>query len=415
MATKSEPDRKTPEEVLRDIKKQNPNVRIYKASDEQAQLQIQRFGVREIDELCRGMLCGGYTILYGPNKAGKSTLMAKAIAQMQRDGRFVLLVDLEGRMDPDWLIAQGVDTSNLCILTGGKDFEENMNVVTAQIQEGVFDAIAIDSLSAQSPRGEIEDKKGKKKGLEDDTVALLARQLSKWFRKITPAIARLKIPVVLLSQVRAANIHAGAYLDMTGGNAPKHWGSTILQIGRASKIEATKDGKKTELGFWLKAKLKKTSLCSNEGKEVQVPLYFGIGIDDLASTVRRLLQDGVIKQGASSAVTFQEKTYRSENQLVTKARDNSELAAALQDALEGVLVPAEEVSEGDAVLPSEAVEAGAAGSLPTEGNLPDLRAKGSESVEADAEYICTIDECGQVAKTARGLKTHQTRMHGKST
>src|SRR3990172_9089160 len=99
----AKPERKSVEEVAKEIKDAIPGVRIYKGSDPEAQLQIQPFGVKEVDELCRGTLCGGYTILWGPEKGGKSTLMARAMSQMQRDKRRVLLVDLEGRMDPQWM------------------------------------------------------------------------------------------------------------------------------------------------------------------------------------------------------------------------------------------------------------------------------------------------------------------------
>src|SRR3990167_2868006 len=105
-------------DVLKDIRKQIPNVRLYKGSDPEVQVQVQSFGVPEVDTLCRGARCGGYTILYGPNKAGKSTLASRCIAQMQKDGRKVLVVDLENRIDPQWMHRQGVNLENVEILIG---------------------------------------------------------------------------------------------------------------------------------------------------------------------------------------------------------------------------------------------------------------------------------------------------------
>lgn len=391
-------DRKTPEEVLAEVRKANPNVRIFKGSSPEAQLQIQLFGIPDLDLLCRGTLCGGYTILYGPNQTGKSTLMAKKMAQMQADGRRVLLVDLEGRMDPDWMALQGVNLDDLYIQRGGLDLEEDLNVLNEQIQAGAFEGIAMDSISAKAARGEIQDKKGKSKGIEDDTVALLARQLSKWFRRITPFVGSQRIPVCLLSQVRATNIHSGAFLDMTGGNAPKHWGSTILQLGRGEKIVATIDGEKRELGYWLRVRLKKTSLCGNEGQECFLPFYFGIGIDDVAALARSAIKQGIAQLTASKTVVFGDKTHRSEVQFVRELRENEALADALMKQIALAHAPAPD--------PAEQAEA-ANPMVEVEGNVDD----GAQYREEDGQFVCTVEGCGQVTNSLRGLKIHQGRVH----
>lgn len=382
------------QEIVKAFRKQAPDVRIFKGSDPQVQIQVQPFGVREVDDLCRGIKCGGYTVLYGPNKAGKTTLVGRAIAEMQRAGRKVLVIDLENRIDPQWLALQGVDLDALDILVGGKDFEEDMDVAFALIREGIYGGMIVDSLTAKAARGELEDKAGKQKSMTDDTVALLARKLSEWFRKVTPSVGYHKIPVIILSQVRATNLHSGAFLDMTGGNAPKHWASTILKITRASKIQATKGGEKLQLGYWMRVELKKTSICANEGKMTQVPFYFGIGIDDLAAAVRAGIKDGIVQAGATARVTFQEKSYASENQLVEKAREDPELADALIVAVSGKAPTDQQGDDPE----KDADDAAAPEDKSTDG--------GSEA----GDLIC--EECGFEANTPRGKKIHVSRVHG---
>ena len=393
---------KTIEDVQKEIAKKIPGVRIYRASSPEAELKIQKFGIQSLDELCRGMLCGGYTILWGPDKSGKSTLMARAMAQMQRDGRRVLLVDLESRMDPQWLKRQGVDLDSLYIQRGGANLEANLDAVNSWVKEGVVDGVCIDSISAQAPSGEMEDKKGKEKSIKDDTVALLARKLSQWFRIFTTITVEKKVPVILLSQTRTANLHAGAYQDMTGGRAPKHWGSTTIKIVRSGKIEMTKQGEKTQLGFWLRCILDKTSLCANEGKQVLLPFYFGIGIDDVATAVRAGIQDGIITQGATSAVVYNGKSYRSENQLVQMAHSDPELASAIR---ESVASKAEDLTDpGTTEEESGDEQHGVEPVLRQEVGVPGPE---KESVLDEAKYVCTIDKCGMVCKNAAGLKAHQ--------
>jgi recombination protein RecA len=394
---------KTSDEVLAGIKKSIPNVRIFKGSDPEVQVKIEPFGIEAIDQLCLGIKCGGYTILYGPNKSGKSTLVGRAIAQMQRSGRKVLVVDLENRMDPRWLKRQGVDLEALNILVGGKDFEEDMDATFALIREGVYSGIVIDSITAKAARGELEDKAGKQKSMGDDTVALLARKLSEWFRKISPAVGFHKVPVIILSQVRATNLHQGAYQDMTGGNAPKHWASTILRITRADKITATKDGQKIELGYWMRVELKKTSLCGHEGREVQLPFYFGIGIDDLATAVRALFDLEIVQKTATNRFEFQGTSYASENQLVDKARENPKLADEIIAAVAKLTPKESTVTELDpmAELPETDEEEKA--------EAEDYTVRKND--EDEDEYVCKAKDCGQVLTSLRGLRIHQGKNH----
>jgi RecA/RadA recombinase len=385
-------EKKTPEEVLREIRKQIPGVKIHLASDPEAQLNIQSFGIPELDQLCRGMLCGGYTTLWGAEKAGKSSIMARTIAQCQADGRTPLLVDLENRADPVWLALQGIEKSRLHIIKGGQDLEACLNAVNALVREGAVDAVFIDSITSKAARGEIMDKKEKVKGLEDDTIALIPKKLSQWFRIFTTIAAERDVPAMILSQVRMANLASGAYADKSGGKALRHYGSTDIKVSRTQKIEATKGGVKRQLGYWMRAELKKTSLNSNEGQEVRLPFYFGIGIDNVASSISAAINDGIVKQGATSSVTFQDKTYRSENQLVEKCRENPELGEAIRDlvANKHAIVVTPEKEEDPMAEDPETVP------------------KAPEETDG---YVCEIEDCGQVVKTAKGLKIHQTRTH----
>ena len=316
------------QEVIGAFKKQAPNVRVFRGSDPEVQVQVQNTGIPEFDELIRGIKCGGHTLFYGPNKVGKTTMTGVCVAAMQAAGRKPLFLDMENRLDPQWWGQQGVNLDDLSILLGGEDFEEDMDAAYALIREGVYDGLIIDSITGKAARGELQDKAGKGKSFSDDTVALLARKLSEWFRKIGPTLGRMKVPSIILSQVRATNLHQGAYLDMTGGNAAKHWASTIVKMSRGQKISATKQGEKVQLGYWLKCEVKKSSISPNEGKSIQLPFYFGIGVDNIAIAVRAGISKGFIKKGAAR-VEYQGKSYASENQMVEKLRENGPLADQL--------------------------------------------------------------------------------------
>src|SRR3990170_4051956 len=275
--------------------------RIYLGSDPEVRPEFISFGIPELDKLCRGILRGGYTIFYGGEKAGKSSCMLRAIRSMQEAGLAPALFDLE----------------------------EALTIAETGVKSGLFTALAIDSITAKSARGELQDKAGKDRTLDEDTMAAMARLLSKWFRRATSSIKAKRIPVLMLAQVRTSNINSGAFLDITGGLALKHYASTVVRIGRADKISMTKSGTKKNLGFWMKAELKKTSLCVNEGQEVRIPFYFGVGIDDIAAAVRAGINTGAVINLPTKGIEFNGKKYASEPAFVERLRDSEELLAEL--------------------------------------------------------------------------------------
>ncbi len=370
--------RMTPDEIIALARKKFPGVTIHRGSDPAAQLSVQPFGIPDLDSVIRGMLCGGYTTLWGPDRAGKTTLACRAVAQAQRDGRRMLWTDLEGRFDPHWAAQQGIDLDKLWIQRGGIDLEANLDAVNSMIREKAIDGLVIDSISSRAGRQELMDKNERAKSVADDTVANIPKKLSQWFRMVTALIAPEKIPVLLLSQVRTAGIgHGQAYLDKTGGKALAHYGSTELKITRQSKIEVTKDGTKQQIGYWMRIEVKKTSLTPNEGKQILLPFYFGIGIDDIAVLVRAAISKNIAVRQATGRVSFRDTSFASEHQLVLRAREKDDLYEDLVTAVTGVSTDSEEGE--DAYVSAE----------------PE-----SQPIEPPpTEYVCTVNNCGHVAKT----------------
>jgi|SRR3990167_5586606 len=373
--------------------------RIYLGSDPEVRPEFISFGIPELDKLCRGILRGGYTIFYGGEKAGKSSCMLRAIRSMQEAGLAPALFDLEERFDPEWAKVQGVDLNNLTVIQGATDLEEALTIAETGVKSGLFTALAIDSITAKSARGELQDKAGKDRTLDEDTMAAMARLLSKWFRRATSSIKAKRIPVLMLAQVRTSNINSGAFLDITGGLALKHYASTVVRIGRADKISMTKSGTKKDLGFWMKAELKKTSLCVNEGQEVRIPFYFGVGIDDIAAAVRAGINTGAVINLPTKGIEFNGKKYASEPAFVERLRDSEELLAELLENVQD--------ASGDALD-----TLADSGHHPPSKNAPETIL---ERLEApfegvnDSEIACPA--CGRLCKSAGGLAIHQTRAH----
>ena len=67
------------------------------------------------DLITGGLPRGSITELAGPDGSGKGTLALAALAACQQDGGLALLIDADGAVDPDSLVAAGVDIERLLL------------------------------------------------------------------------------------------------------------------------------------------------------------------------------------------------------------------------------------------------------------------------------------------------------------
>jgi len=204
-------------------------------------------------------------------------------------------VDVERSYDPIWAAKLGVDTEKLIYIIC-ETAEQVMDTVIKLCREKVVDVIVLDSIQGLSPKGEQVEGKGEKpRSLEDDTMALLARKLSQFFRMATPHIADAKCALLMIGQAR---MDLGSFIKietLSGGHALMHNSRLILRCRRGQKADApfeqietdevNEKGKKIkekiQLGFDLVVHVEKSQLqgCI-EGQEIHVPFYYKEGIKD---------------------------------------------------------------------------------------------------------------------------------------
>jgi len=65
--------------------------------------------------------------------------------------------------------------------------------------------------------------------------------------------------------------------QLTGGNALMHWSSLTMHIRRAAKKHNPEEG-----GFAMNAKIDKSKIGADEGKETIIPFVFGKGFQNVA-------------------------------------------------------------------------------------------------------------------------------------
>jgi len=280
--------------VLREINKVIPNGVKYANTIEVK--ERQSFGYKCLDKLTGGgIIRGNCSVIWGSKGCGKTTIALKLIATAQKEGKIAAYLDVERSYDPIWAKTFGVDTENLVYVVC-PTAEAVMDTVIKLCKEKVVDVIVLDSVQGLSPHGEqYEGKADKEKSVQDDTMALLARKMSQFFRMATPYISDAKCALLLIGQAR---MDLGSFIKMetlSGGHALMHNSRLILRIRRGQGADAPvikkETGKLTEkgkpemksvpIGFDCVIHVNKSQIqgCT-EGDEIHIPFLFDSGIKE---------------------------------------------------------------------------------------------------------------------------------------
>ncbi|RLG15237.1 hypothetical protein DRN69_03325 [Candidatus Pacearchaeota archaeon] len=265
-------------DILRNLNKKYGKNTVYYANDEKEKERFP-FNVKVIDEFIGGGIpVGNFTIIYGASGVGKSTLAYTQIAYLQKKDLVCCLLDLEHSFDPRYAEKIGIDNKKL-ILISPDNAEEAMDIIIQLCKEKVVNYICLDSIQALTPVGENETSRGLEKSMEKNEMALLARQMGKFLRRIGTPVYKANIGFLFIGQTRTQGL--GTFFTtegLSGGHALKHWASLILKIQRGMKSEAPKV-KKEIVGFSCIITIEKHKLygCSPANSKIQIPFYFDGG------------------------------------------------------------------------------------------------------------------------------------------
>lgn len=264
--------------ILQDINKTYGKNTVYYAKDEPVKTRLP-FGIKEIDDFIGGGISGGnFTIIYGGEGIGKSTLAYTQIAMLQTKGLVCVLLDLEHSFDPKYAKIMGINIDKL-ILICPENAEQAMDITIKLSKAKVVDYIVLDSIQALSCIGENETKKHVEKPMDKDEVALLARRMGKFLRRTAGFVYKAQIGFLFIGQTRTQGIgtfftHEG----LSGGHSIRHWSSMTLHMCKGMKANAPKKGKEI-IGFQSVIKVEKHKImgCSKIGSELKIPFYYNGG------------------------------------------------------------------------------------------------------------------------------------------
>jgi recombination protein RecA len=243
-------------------------------SASQAKVSTFPSGSMTLDIALGGGLPRGRIVeIYGPESSGKTTLALHAMAEMQKLGGTVALIDAEHAFDPEYSARLGLDVDEV-VVCQPETGEMGLEVVDTLVRSNAVDLIVVDSVAALVPRSEIEGEIGMVQ------VGAHARLMSQALRKINVNAAKAGVTIIFLNQLRSKiGVIYGNPEITTGGNALKFYASVRLDIRRKEIIKGKAGG--DDEGVRVKVKVAKVRVAcfSAFPNPTRRPFYLGGACD----------------------------------------------------------------------------------------------------------------------------------------
>ncbi|XP_056699199.1 DNA repair protein recA homolog 1, chloroplastic isoform X2 [Spinacia oleracea] len=219
-----------------------------------------------------GLPKGRIVEIYGPESSGKTTLALHAIAEIQKMGGNAMLVDAEHAFDAAYSKSLGVDVENL-IVCQPDNGEMALEIADRMCRSGAVDLICIDSVSALTPRAEIEGEIGMQQ------MGLQARLMSQALRKMSGNASKAGCTLIFLNQIRhKIGVYYGNPEVTSGGIALKFFASLRLEIRSIGKVKSVKGDE--DIGLRVRVRVQKSKV-SRPYKQAEFEIIFGEGVSKL--------------------------------------------------------------------------------------------------------------------------------------
>jgi len=239
-----------------------------------------------------GIALGRHYEFFGENSSGKTTLAMSVIAEAQSRGMTALFVDAEHSADRDLFKSMGVDIDKLLVIDAYTG-EKNLMVAETLIKDGGIDLLVIDSVTALIPEVMAD------KNLDEDSMAMLARLMSKALLRLVPLAAQTNTCIIWVNQTRLKIGGYGNPETTTGGTALPFYATGRIRIsGIGAKANRITDSKGTVIGHKTFFEVVKNKL-SSPFKKSEANLIYGVGYDLQGEVINIATDLGILDKAGS--------------------------------------------------------------------------------------------------------------------
>lgn len=234
--------------------------------------------------------------LFGVDSSGKTTLALHAISEAQKLGKLVVYLDIENTINPLWAKKIGVDLSKV-LISRPENGEKSFELLNKLVVRKDIGLIIVDSVASLVPSYEFSNS------LEDQTMGLHARLMSKGLRVLQSLMINSKTTILFINQVREkiGNSFIPA-VTTTGGRALKYAAAIRVEI---KKCETIKDSSNVPLAFSTKITVVKNKYGAPLSQALTA-IYFDSGFDIYYEIIQEAMFKKIfLKKGAW--IEYQEK------------------------------------------------------------------------------------------------------------
>jgi len=221
--------------------------------------------------------------VFGKESSGKTTVALHAVSQTQKNNGFVVYIDIENALDPEYARNIGVDLDKLYLSQPGSA-EQAFYTIEEFVLTGAFDLIVVDSVAALTPQKEIDGIY-----LSGDQARLMSEQL----RKLVAIVNQSKCVILFINQIRSTmNKNIGELETTPGGKALKFYASVRIEVNSKDAIKNGDGeiiGKKTEL-------VVQKNKVSSPFKKTTVANIYGEGLTPYMDIIKIGMNKGLIKK-----------------------------------------------------------------------------------------------------------------------
>ena len=277
-----------------------------------------------------GVALGRHYEFYGENSSGKTTLAMSVIAEAQSRGMTAAFVDAEHSADRNLFKSMGVDIDNLIVIDAYTG-EKNLMVAETLIREGGIDLLVVDSVTSLIPSAMAD------KDLDEDTMAMLARLMSKALLRLVPLAAETNTCVIWINQTRSKIGGYGNPETTTGGNALPFYATGRVRIsGIGAKANRIVDPKGNVIGHKTFFEIVKNKL-SPPFKKSEANLIYGIGYDLEGEVIAMATDLGLLERAGSWFKYNDNNIGQGENGVRQFFADNPEVFSIIKDEVTIIL------------------------------------------------------------------------------
>jgi len=250
-----------------------------------------------------GYLKGAYYYLVGDSVSGKTWLSLSCFAEACRNPHFkdyeLIYDDVEGGALMDVAYYFGKDVAKRMKRVQSSTIESFYYRMADLIKAGRSFIYVLDSQDALTSKAASKKFSEQKKASEEGQKQVgsygdsKAKYHSENLRHVIAGLRRTKSILLVIGQTRD-NIGFGFDpKTRAGGRALRFYANLEIWTSVIGKLVRTVRGKKRTVGSRCLAEVRKNRVTGKIGKDraVQIPIYYGLGIDDVGSCVDFLVSE----------------------------------------------------------------------------------------------------------------------------